>query len=74
MNRMLIAAVVLAGVLAGIAAAFVLKERNEAPPELERATMFETPRPLADFALVDQAGRPFDLDRLRGRWVVIGNG
>jgi protein SCO1/2 len=68
---MLIAAVVLAGVLAGIAAAFVLKERNEAPPELERATMFETPRPLADFALVDQAGRAFDLDRLRGRWTLL---
>ena len=71
MNRMVITAVVLAGVLAGIAAAVVLKERNNAPPALERATLFATPRPLADLALVDHAGQAFDLGRLRGRWTLL---
>lgn len=71
MNRMLIAAVVLAGVLAGIAAAVVLKERNNAPPTLERATLFQAPRPLAELALVDQAGEAFALGRLRGRWTLL---
>lgn len=71
MNRMVIAAVVLAGVLAGIAAAVVLKARNNAPPVLERATLFDAPRPLAELALVDQAGQAFELGRLRGRWTLM---
>jgi len=71
MNRMLIAVVVLAGVLAGIAAAVVLKERNNAPPALERATLFQAPRPLAELALIDHAGQAFELGRLRGRWTLL---
>jgi protein SCO1/2 len=71
MKRALVAALVVAGLLAGVAAGFYFTRVRGAPPELERATLFETPRPLPAFALVDQAGRAFDRERLRGRWTFL---
>jgi protein SCO1 len=71
MKRALVAALVVAGLLAGIAAGFYFTRVRGAPPELERATFFETPRPLPDFALVDQAGQTFDRKRLHGRWTFL---
>jgi protein SCO1/2 len=71
MNRATLAALVLAGALAGVATAFVFTRARTAPPALERATLFETARPLPAIALQDQAGRAFDLDRMRGRWTLL---
>jgi protein SCO1/2 len=68
MNRAVIVAVVAAGVLAGIGAALLATGGRDAPAALERGTLFDAPRPLPAFSLVDQAGRPFGPERLRGRW------
>jgi protein SCO1/2 len=40
------------------------------PPELKQATLLPAPKPVADFQLTDQAGRPFSLDNLKGRWTL----
>ncbi len=71
MNRTLAAAVVAAGILAGVAAAWLYAREHGRPPELEHATLFEAPRALPAFSLVDQAGRPFGPDRLRGHWSLL---
>jgi protein SCO1 len=67
-NRAVVALIVVAGLAAGAGAAFLLTSDDRGRPELERATWFETPRPLPGFALVDQDGRRFGPERLRGRW------
>jgi protein SCO1/2 len=71
MNRSTIAALMLAGALAGVATAFVFMRTTAVPPALERATVFEAPRPLPAIALVDQTGETFDLQRLRGHWTLL---
>ena len=40
-------------------------------PQPERALLFQEPRALPDFALVDQAGQAFGPARLRGRWTLL---
>jgi protein SCO1/2 len=40
------------------------------PPELKHATLLPSPKPIADFQLTDQTGRPFSLDNLKGRWTL----
>lgn len=71
MPRLLIAAVVLAGAIAGIAAAQYFRRAEGVPPELERAAMFTVTRALPEFALVDHAGQPFGPERLRGQWTFL---
>ena len=68
MNRAFFAAVIGAGILAGAAAGVLVMSERAGPPALERATRYDAPRPLPAFALVDQAGRSFGPERLRGRW------
>jgi protein SCO1/2 len=68
MPRALIVAVVLAGVLAGAVAARFAWRAGAAAPGPEHALLYAEPRPLPEFALVDQNGRRFDAARLRGRW------
>jgi protein SCO1/2 len=71
MNRAIVVALIVVGLLAGIAAGlYVTRQRAEAPV-LERATLFETPRPLPALALVDQAGSSFDRERFHGRWTFL---
>lgn len=41
------------------------------PPVLESATLFETPRALPALDLVDQDGRAFGPDYLRGHWTLV---
>jgi protein SCO1/2 len=41
---------------------------------LEEGTLLPRPRPLADFALTDQDGRPFTLANLRGAWTFLAIG
>lgn len=43
-------------------------------PVLTQGTMLPTPRPLADFALVDQDGRPFGLAQIKGHWTFLSIG
>jgi protein SCO1/2 len=71
MNRFLVTALIVAGLTAGIAAGYYFKRQGAEPPALERATLFETPRPLPELTLVDQAGRTFGLERLRGHWTLL---
>jgi protein SCO1/2 len=71
MNRALIVALVIVGLLAGIAAGLYVTRLRGEPPALERATLFETPRPLPALTLVDQAGKSFDWERLNGRWTFL---
>ncbi len=40
------------------------------PPQLQQATLLPAPKPVADFRLTDQAGQPFTLDNLKGRWTL----
>jgi protein SCO1/2 len=69
-NRAALVVLVLAATLAGVGAALVVT-RSPEPPALEQATLFETPRPMTEFSLVDHEGRPFDLARLRGHWTFL---
>lgn len=71
MNRATLAAVVVAGALAGVATAFFLTRTEPAMPALERATLFEASRPLPAIALLDQSGQSFDLGRMRGHWTLL---
>lgn len=67
MNRTGRIAVIAIAVLAGAATAWFTMRHDE-PTALAQATLFDAPRPLPEFRLVDHAGRPFDRERLRGRW------
>jgi protein SCO1/2 len=71
MPRLLVIAIVLAGILAGAASARHFWRAKAAPPELEQAVLFSEPRALPAFMLIDQAGRPFGPERLRGRWTFL---
>ena len=71
MNRVFVAAVIAAGTLAGAFAHQYFRQRHEAAAMLERATLYQEPRPLPDFALVDQDGAAFGPARLRGRWTFL---
>jgi protein SCO1/2 len=71
MPRALLAAIVLAGILAGVAAAYFLRRDGSAPPALEQAVLLQEARPLPEFALMDQAGGRFDPARLRGHWTFL---
>ena len=71
MKRTLVALIVLVGILAGVAAAHFFARLQSVPLELEHATLFQEPRALPQFALIDQAGRGFDRERLRGHWTFL---
>jgi protein SCO1/2 len=71
MPRILVVAIVLAGIIAGVAAAQYFWRTPGAPPDLEQALLFSETRALPGFALVDQAGRPFGPEQLRGRWTFL---
>ncbi len=71
MSRLLVLAIVVAGIIAGVAAAQYLRRADAAPPELEQAVFFSATRALPDFALMDQAGQPFGPERLRGHWTFL---
>lgn len=71
MNRALVTAVAVAAIFAGVAAGVLATRGHESPPALEQATLFDAPRALPAFALVDQAGHPFGPERLRGHWSFV---
>ena len=59
---------------AAVGAGIALVERGRDPLELRAGTALPEPRALPGFALVDQAGRPFDGQRLEGRWTLLFTG
>jgi protein SCO1 len=63
---------VVVAVAAGIS--FALYERKAEPLTLQAGTALPEPRPIPRFALVDQAGRPFDRARFEGRWSLLFTG
>jgi protein SCO1/2 len=63
---------VLLAVAVGVS--FALYERSAEPLTLRSGTALPEPRPLPRFALVDQAGRPFDRARFEGRWSLLFTG
>jgi protein SCO1 len=71
MKRAHVAIVVLAGVLAGALAAYLVRDRQEPGPTPEHATLYAELRPLPAFSLVDHANAPFGPERLRGRWTFL---
>jgi protein SCO1/2 len=71
MKRAHIAMVLLAGVVAGSLVAHFIKNRGAAPSQLEHATLLAEPRALPAFELIDQAGAPFGVQRLRGQWTFL---
>jgi protein SCO1 len=71
MNRVLVAGVLIAGLVAGVATAYFATRAHTAAPALEQATLFQEPRPLPAFVLADQAGHPFGPAQLRGRWTFV---
>jgi protein SCO1/2 len=71
MPRLLIVAIVLAGILAGAATAQYFWRARGAPLALEQAVLFSETRALPGFALVDQSGRPFGPEQLRGHWTLL---
>jgi protein SCO1/2 len=71
MKRKYALAVVLVAALAGATTAWISLHRASAPPVLEQATLFDAARPLPQFELVDQAGRDFRRESLRGQWTLL---
>lgn len=71
MSRLLVAAIVLAGIITGAAAAQYFWRARGAPPDLEQAVLFSETRALPGFSLVDQAGHPFGPEQLRGQWTFL---
>ena len=45
--------------------------RHEARPALEQATLLDSARPLAEFALTDSLGHNYRRDNLRGQWTLM---
>ena len=71
MKRKFALILVLVAALAGLATAWITIGRPDTPPALEQATMLDVARPLPQFELVDQAGRAFQRDNLRGQWTLM---
>ena len=65
-----VAIVVLAGALAGVLVAHLLRNRA-APPSLGRATLYAERQALPAFELIDQARAPFGPARMRGQWTFL---
>jgi protein SCO1/2 len=60
---------ILVAVAAG--AGFALYERSQQPVTLRAGTALPEPRPIGDFALTDQQGRPFSRASLEDHWTLL---
>jgi protein SCO1/2 len=61
-----------AAIAVGIGAAVIA--RMQEPVALRAGTALPEPRPIGDFSLVDQHGRPFGRDALEDRWSLVFTG
>jgi len=68
-NAFIAVAIVLA-VAAGVAGAWFAAHLG-APESPEQARILNTPRPVPAVPALDQAGRPFGPEQLRGHWTVV---
>lgn len=68
----LLVAAALAAVAAGVGAAALLGPRGA--PALQAGTALEDPRPLAEFALADERGRPLSRRDFEDRWSLVFTG
>ena len=69
--RFLLAATVVALISAAAGFGVWRLQHDATAPELASLKVLPEPRVLADFDLVDQAGQPFSLERLRGKWSLL---
>jgi len=70
--RFLLVAAALAAIAAGVGAAALF--RPQAAPALRAGTALDHPRPLEDFALVDQRGRALGRAGFEDRWSLVFTG
>lgn len=66
-NAFIAAAFVLATVTGLGSGLYLAGSRNGETPDIP-GMLWPYPKPIGDFALVDDHGRPFDRDRLAGKW------
>ncbi|MGH8251763.1 MAG: SCO family protein [Steroidobacteraceae bacterium] len=71
-GRFPVYAAILCAIALGVGIA--LHEWSSEPLTLRSGTALSEPRPIADFAFVDQDGRPFHRDNLEGRWSLVFTG
>src|SRR5262245_54801529 len=58
-------------VLAAVAGFWVAQRSASPVPQLTSGTWFPQPRPIEDFALTDEAGKPFTLTELKGQPTLV---
>jgi len=70
--RTILAIAALSTATLAVLAAFAFQQHAaDRPIELQAGTSLPQPRPLPDFALLDQHGRPFTRATLSGRWTLL---
>jgi protein SCO1 len=74
LNWLLPGVAIVALALGGWYAAQAFRSAPAGPVALHSGTLLPQPRGLEPFELVDQQGKPFNLDALRGRWSFIAFG
>jgi len=57
--------------VAGLGAALLWRHSTSPPIELATGSLITPARELPDFSLIDQHGRKFDRDNLRGHWSML---
>lgn len=67
-RRLAIALVAVAALAMGVLASYLTS--RPAAPQID-GLLWPQSKPLTAFALTDQHGRPFTLERLRGRWTLL---
>jgi protein SCO1/2 len=71
MSRALIVGIILAGILAGVVAAHFVRRSGDGVLPLERAVLFQEPRPLPEAALTRAGGARFGTASLAGHWTFL---
>ncbi len=66
----LAALVAIVAIAAGMLVSRALMDRSSGPT-LARATLLEPARPLPPMAFIDEQGKPFGLEQLRGHWSIL---
>ncbi|HEY0681885.1 MAG TPA: SCO family protein [Steroidobacter sp.] len=66
----LAAVVAIVAIAAGILLARAVLDRSDAPT-LAKATLIDPARPLPPMAFIDQEGKPFGPEQLRGHWSIL---
>jgi protein SCO1/2 len=54
-----------------LAAALTVACAPPKPPQLQQGTLLPSPKPIAEFSLIDQTGAPFTLENLQQQWTFV---